>query len=195
MRYPEAITKLIEGFEKYPGIGHKTAERLAFFTVNKLDSEKANEFATAIMESKEKIKRCPICGNITDQDICEICSDETRNDDCIMVVEEVKDLIAIEKMNDFKGKYHVLNGVINYQNGVGPKDLNIDSLIERSKKAKEVILATNATVTGEITAKYIKSLLSDVLVTRIGYGLPVGSDLEYADEMTLMKALEGRKEY
>ena len=112
-----------------------------------------------------------------------------------MVVEEVKDLIVIEKMNDFKGKYHVLNGVINYQNGVGPKDLNIDSLIERSKKAKEVILATNATVTGEITAKYIKSLLSDVLVTRIGYGLPVGSDLEYADEMTLMKALEGRKEY
>lgn len=195
MRYPEAIIKLIEGFEKYPGIGHKTAERLAFFTVNKIDMDNAIEFAQAIIDSKNLIKKCPICGNITDSELCDICLDSTRSDDVIMVVEEVKDLIALEKMNTFKGRYHVLNGVINYQLGIGPMDINIDSLIDRAKNAKELIIATNATVHGELTAKYIKTLLPDVLVTRIGYGLPVGSDLEYADEMTLVKAIEGRKEY
>lgn len=194
MRYPEAIIKLINGFEKYPGIGHKTAERLAFFTINKMDSEIREEFAQALIDCQQ-IGRCPICGNITDQELCDICSDPNRNDETIMVVEEVKDLIALEKMNNYKGKYHVLNGVINYQAGIGPEDINIELLIERSKKTKEIILATNATVLGELTAKYIKSLLKDCLVTRIGYGLPVGSDLEYADLMTLMKAVEGRKEY
>lgn len=194
MRYPEAIIKLINGFEKYPGIGHKTAERLAFFTINKMDNEAREEFAQALIECKQ-IGRCPICGNITDQELCDICSDPNRNNETIMVVEEVKDLIALEKMNNYNGKYHVLNGVINYQAGIGPEDINIESLIERSKNTKEIILATNATVLGELTAKYIKSLIKDCLVTRIGYGLPVGSDLEYADLMTLIKAVEGRKEY
>ncbi len=195
MKYPEPIINLIDSFEKFPGIGHKTAERLAFFALNKLSNEDVNLFTTALQQSKEKIRYCRICGNITMEDECSICKDNNRNHDVIMVVEEVKDLIAIEKIGEFNGVYHVLNGVINYQQGIGPKNLNIVSLVDRVKDVKEIILATNATVQGEITAKYIKSIFPDANVSRIAYGLPVGSDLEYADQMTLIKALEGRKVY
>ena len=192
MKYCDEINGLIEALSKYQGIGQKTAERLAISTVTKWSNEEIDNFASALVRLKS-LKRCKRCGNITKDDICDICS--TRNNDRIMVIEDVKDLFAIEKCEAYDGVYHILDGVINYQAGITPEDLNLESLIDRAKEAKEIIIATNPSIEGEITAQYIKEMLKDYdcEVSRIAYGLPVGGNLEYADALTLIKALEGRR--
>ena len=198
MQYPEAINKLIDSLMKLPGVGPKTAERLAFFIANKMKEEDVLNFAKALINAKRELVTCSICGNLTDKNPCRICTDNTRDRSIIAVVEENKDLIAMEKMKEYRGLYHVLNGVISPINGIGPQDINIPSLLNRLKdeKVQEVILATNTTIEGESTAMYIAKLLekTDIKVTRIARGLPVGGGIEYADEVTLLKALEGRRE-
>ena len=192
MKYPDEISGLIEALSKYQGIGPKTAERLAINTVTKWSESDIDNFASALVKIKN-LKRCKKCGNITSSDICDICA--SRNNDKIMVIEDVKDLFSIEKCESYDGVYHILDGVINYQAGIMPEDLNFDSLIDRAKTAKEIIIATNPSVEGEITAQYIKEMLKDYNcdISRIAYGLPVGGNLEYADALTLAKALEGRR--
>ena len=196
MRYPSSLTKLIENFQMYPGIGPKTAERLALFTIQKLSSDKVKSFSDSLKEVLEKIKKCEICGNITEGALCDICSSPTR-DDILMVVESVKDVLVFEKTNQYNGRYHVLGDLISPLNGVSPEDINLKTLISRVEKEKirEIIIATSANIEGEMTALYIKNIFQgkDVSITRIGYGLPVGGDIEYADEVTLIKSLEGRK--
>jgi recombination protein RecR len=196
MKYPKSLETLIKCFEMYPGIGPKTAERLAFYTITKIDKTKAFLFSDALKEATELVKNCDICGFITDTDICDICQDEDRNH-TLMIVENSKDVISFEKTNVYKGKYHVLNGLISPLNGVGPDDINIQTLINRidNEKIKEVIISLSSTISGEMTAMYIKRILEnkDVMVYRIGYGLPAGADIEYADEITLTKALEGKQ--
>lgn len=199
MKYPEAITKLIESFSKLPGIGPKTAERLTFFVADKLKEEDALKFAKALVDIKRELTICPTCGFITDETPCAICRDSHRNKQVIMVVEEHKDVIAMEKMKEYKGLYHVLHGVISPINGMGPNDINIPTLIERLKKeeeVQEVILATSTKLEGESTAMYIAKLLkpTGIKVTRIARGIPAGGNIEYADEVTLLRALEGRQE-
>lgn len=196
MRYPNALTKLIENFQMYPGIGPKTAERLALFTIQKLSPEKVKAFSDSLKEALEKIKKCEVCGNIAENSLCEVCSSPTR-DGVLMIVESAKDVLVFEKTNQYNGKYHVLGALISPLNGVSPEDINLKTLISRVEKEeiKEIIIATSANIEGEMTALYIKNILEgkDVSVTRIGYGLPVGGDIEYADEVTLIKSLEGRK--
>ena len=195
--YSETITKLINQFERLPGIGHKTAVRLAFFV---LESPKnfSEEMANALIEAKEKIKFCSICYNITESDRCEICESNKRDESTICVVENVKDVVAMEKTHEYKGKYHVLHGSISPMNNITAGDIKVKELLERLKddKIKEVILATNPTVEGEATAMYISRLIKPlgITVTRIAHGIPVGGDLEYTDEITLIKALEGRRQ-
>ena len=197
MKYPEAIDKLIESLRKYPGVGKKTAERYALYTVNRLTDDSIDEIINAYQKIKEDIFECPVCGNITDTDPCYICKDESRTHDTIIVVEEAKDIISMEKTNKYHGLYHVLNGVISPSDGIGPDDINLKSLLERLKNeaVKEVILATNLNNEGETTASYISRLLggTDILVTRIAHGIPAGGNIEYADEITIIKALEGRR--
>lgn len=197
MKYPVAIEKLIESLRKYPGVGKKTAERYALFTVNRLNEESIDEIIEAYQKIKEDIFQCPICGNITDTDPCYICKDDSRNKTTIIVVEEAKDIISMEKTNKYHGLYHVLNGVISPSDGIGPDDINLKALIERLKndEVKEVILATNLNNEGETTANYISRLLegTGILVTRIAHGIPAGGNIEYADEITIIKALEGRR--
>lgn len=197
MRYPDAIDKLIEALRKYPGVGKKTAERYALYTVNKFSSETIDEIVDAFIRIKEDIFQCPICGNITDVDPCYICKDDSRDKSKIIVVEEAKDIIVMEKTNKFHGLYHVLNGAISPSDGIGPEDINIKGLLERLKDERldEVILATNLSNEGETTAQYISRLLKDtnILVTRIAHGIPAGGNIEYADEVTIFKALEGRR--
>ncbi len=197
MRYPEAIDKLIEALRKYPGVGKKTAERYALYTVNRMTDESIDEIIEAYLKIKEDIFECPICGNITDTDPCYICKDESRTHEKIIVVEEAKDIIAMERTNKYHGQYHVLNGVISPSDGVGPDDINLKSLLERLKdeRVNEVILATNLNNEGETTAQYISRLLepTKILVTRIAHGIPAGGNIEYADEITIIKALEGRR--
>jgi recombination protein RecR len=197
MRYPDAIDKLIEALRKYPGVGKKTAERYALYTVNKFSEETIDEIVDAFIRIKEDIFQCPICGNITDTDPCYICRDDSRDKSKIIVVEEAKDVIVMEKTNKFHGLYHVLNGAISPSDGVGPEDINIKGLLERLKdeNLEEVILATNLSNEGETTAQYINRLLRDtnILVTRIAHGIPAGGNIEYADEITIFKALEGRR--
>ncbi len=196
MKYPEALQKLIDSFQKFPGIGPKTAERLAFFTFSKLTEEDLIQFSTNLLSLKNEIRHCKRCGLITDQEICSICLSPLREKK-ILVVESSKDVIVFEKTNQYNGKYHVLNGLISPMKGVSPDDINIQTLFERIEKEdiKEIIIATSATIEGEMTALYIKKIMeeSGVEVARIGYGLPAGGDIEYADEITLIKALEGRK--
>ena len=196
MKYPDSLDKLIKGFSKYPGIGPKTAERLAFYTIVKMDKEEAIDLADALKDAVNNIKECKICGLISDNDICSICSSNDRTNE-LMIVESSRDVIAFEAIGSFKGKYHVLGGVISPLNGVGPDDLNIPKLLKRIKEEsiKDIIIALSANIPSETTALYLKSVLEnmDVNVYRIGYGLPVGANIEYLDEITLSKALEGKK--
>lgn len=194
--YPVAIEKLIEEFSKLPSIGKKTAQRLTLHILN-LPSEEVNEFAEALIKAKGTIKYCSVCGNFTDSDPCAICSNPNRDNSIICVVEEPKDIMTIEKVKEFNGVYHVLHGNLSPMQGRGPQDIRIRELVSRmNEKVKEVIIATNPNVEGEATAMYISKILKplEVKVTRIAAGIPVGGDLDYADEVTLSKALEGRKE-
>ncbi|WP_203364677.1 recombination mediator RecR [Bacillus sp. REN10] len=197
MYYPEPITKLIDSFMKLPGIGPKTAARLAFFVLD-MKEEDVLDFAKSLVNAKRDLGYCSVCGHITDQDPCAICADERRDRSVICVVQDPKDVIAMEKMKEFNGLYHVLQGAISPMEGIGPEDINIPDLLKRlqDETIVEVILATNPNIEGEATAMYISRLLkpSGIRVTRIAHGLPVGGDLEYADEVTLSKALEGRRE-
>lgn len=194
---PKSIQNLIEAFERLPGIGPKTAQRLTFYLLH-APIEEAQALAKAALEMKEKTILCSICFNIGEQDPCNICADPNRDQTVIMVVENPLDVLALEKAN-FKGLYHVLHGVISPLENIGPDQIYIRQLLPRLKegKVKELILATNPTMEGEATAMYIQRLIAplSVKVTRIARGLPVGSDIEYADETTLSRALEGRKEY
>ena len=195
--YSPSIEKLIESFEKLPSIGHKTAARLAFYILNS-SKEETEEFVSSIINAKKNLKYCSCCFNISDTDPCTICGNPKRDKDVICVVEDVRDIIAMEKTHEFKGVYHVLHGSISPMNGIGPDDIKIKELLARlmDEKVKEVILATNPRVEGEATAMYISKLIKPlgIEVTRIAHGIPVGGDLEYTDEITLTKALEGRRE-
>ena len=197
MYYPEPISKLMDSFMKLPGIGPKTAVRLAFFVLNMKDDDVMN-FANALVNAKRELTHCSICGHITDKEVCAICSDPNRDESIICVVEDPKDVIAMEKMKEYNGKYHVLHGAISPMDGIGPEDINVPDLLNRLKdeQVKEIILATNANIEGEATAMYSSRLVkpSGIRTTRIAHGLPVGGDLEYADEVTLSRALEGRRE-
>lgn len=189
------LQKLIEQFEKLPGIGAKTAQRLAYFVLNMPKTE-AEEFSKAIIDAHEKIKYCSICCNFTDKDKCPVCTSASRDHSVICVVETPRDAMAMESTNEYRGTYHVLHGAISPLNGVGPDQLKIKELLARlnNQEVKEVIMATNPTVEGEATAMYLTRLLKPlgIKVTRLAYGIPVGGDLEYADEVTLARALEGR---
>lgn len=196
-QYPKPLAKLIGELARLPGIGYKTAQRLAFHILSLEDGEAA-ALADAITEAKREMRYCSVCGNLTDQDPCVICADTARRDDVICVVESPKDVAAMERIREFNGRYHVLHGVISPMEGVGPEDINLKSLITRlqSSNIKELIIATNPNIEGEATAMYIARLIkpAGIKVTRIAHGLPVGGDLEYADEVTLLKAMEGRRE-
>ena len=191
------VQKLIEEFEKLPGIGRKTAQRLAFHVLN-LSEDRVVGFAKALVEAKRKTITCSVCGNLTDTDPCRICSSSKRDHGVICVVQSPRDVVAMERVREFKGLYHVLNGLISPLDGTGPDDINIKSLIKRvaNDRISEVILATNPNVEGEATAVYISKILKPmgVKTTRIAQGIAVGGDLEYADEVTLYKSLEGRRE-
>lgn len=192
--YPVAIEKLIEEFAKLPSIGKKSAQRLTLHILN-LPKDQVEEFANALIKARGTIKYCSVCGNFTDSDPCAICSNPNREKDIICVVEQPKDIMTMEKVKEFNGLYHVLHGTISPMQGRGPQDIRIRELVARmSGDIKEVIVATNPTIEGEATAMYISKILKplDVKVTRIAAGIPVGGDLEYADEVTLSKALEGR---
>lgn len=195
--YSPSIERLIESFEKLPSIGHKTATRLAFYILNSTEEE-TNKFVNSIVEAKKNLKYCSKCFNISDTDPCPICSNPKRDASSICVVEDVRDIVAMEKTHEFKGVYHVLHGSISPMNGVGPDDIKIKELLSRlmDGQVKEVILATNPRVEGEATAMYLSKLIKPlgIKVTRIAHGVPVGGDLEYTDEVTLTKALEGRRE-
>ena len=194
--YPVAIEKLIEEFAKLPSIGKKSAQRLTLHILN-LPKDEVEEFANALVKARGTIKYCSVCGNFTDTDPCAICSNPNREKDIICVVEQPKDIMTMEKVKEFNGLYHVLHGTISPMQGRGPQDIRIRELVARmSGDVKEVIVATNPTIEGEATAMYISKILKplDVKVTRIAAGIPVGGDLEYADEVTLSKALEGRTE-
>lgn len=197
MHYPEPISKLIDSFMKLPGIGPKTAGRLAFFVLT-MKEDTVLDFAKALVDAKRNLRFCSVCGHITDIDPCHICQDQSRDRSLICVVQDPKDVIAMEKMRDYKGLYHVLHGAISPMDGIGPEDINVPDLLKRlqDEEVKELILATNPTIEGEATAMYISRLVkpSGIPTTRIAHGLPVGGDLEYADEVTLSKALEGRRE-
>lgn len=194
--YAQPVARLIEQLSRLPGVGPKTAQRLAFYLLNAPTQEAAN-LATAITEAREKIKYCSVCSNLTDQDPCYICTDATRNQKIICVVEEPRDVVALEKTREYKGLYHVLQGAISPMDGIGPDNLKIKELLSRLQNGvEEVVLATNPDVEGEATALYISRLLKPqgIKVTRLAHGLPVGGELEYADEVTLTRALEGRIE-
>ncbi len=191
-----SFEKLVEQFQRMPGIGAKTAMRLAFYVLS-LDKEEANELADTIKEASEKIHRCPKCCNLTDEQLCPICKSHTRKQSLICVVENAESLMAIENTNEYKGVYHVLHGVISPLDDVTPDDITVKELLSRINEGgvEEVIMATGSNVEGELTSMYISKLLKPlgVKVSRLAYGLPVGSDLQYADGVTLMRAIEGRR--
>ena len=191
------IESLIEKFERLPGIGHKSAERIAFYILESMSGEDARGMAAAITEAKSKIHFCSVCQNLTDADPCKICASQKRDKSVICVVERPEDVSAIENTNEYHGLYHVLHGALSPMDGITPDDIKINELLLRltSGEVREVIMATNPTVSGTATAVYISKLLApfNVSVTRIAHGIPIGSDLEYADKMTLIKALEGRQ--
>jgi recombination protein RecR len=195
--YPQALARLIEELEKLPGVGPKTAQRLAFFMLSR-PKEEAEALARAVTEVKERIRACRQCFNFSEAEICEVCSDARRDRSQICVVAEARDLYALERSEDYRGLYHVLGGLLSPIEGIGPEDLTIAPLLERLKsgEAKEVILATNPVVEGDATASYLASLIKplNIRVSRIALGLPVGGDLDYADEVTISRALLGRTE-
>jgi recombination protein RecR len=195
--YPEPIAKLIDAFSRLPGIGTKTAGRLAFHVL-RMKEEDVLDFAKALVNAKRNLRYCSICCNITDVDPCRICSDKGRDASSICVVQEAKDVVAMERTKEYHGLYHVLHGAISPIEGIGPDDIKIAELLHRlsDERVQELILATNPNIEGEATAMYLSRLVKPfgVKVTRIAHGLPVGGDLEYADEVTLSKALEGRRE-
>ena len=195
--FPAPLEKLVEQFARLPGIGGKSAQRLAFFVLG-LPEEEAREFADAILDAKRSVTCCPVCQNFTAGGLCPICASPKRDGSTICVVADPRDVAAMERSREYNGHYHVLHGVISPMNHVGPDDLSIKSLVERVAKGgvQEVIMATNPDTEGEATAMYLSRLLRpmDVKVTRLAYGIPVGSQLEYADEVTLLRALEGRQE-
>ncbi len=195
--YIESLQRLAEQFGRLQGIGKKNAMKMAFSVLDMTD-EDAAEFAQAIIEAKEKIHLCPICQNLTDRDICPICADGTRDRKTVCIVSDARVVISMEKVREYKGLYHVLHGVISPMNGTTPDKLKIKELLARIDEGEieEAIVATNPTVEGEATAMYISRLLKnfDIKVTRLAYGVPMGSDLEYADEITLYRALEGRRD-
>ncbi|WP_406677415.1 recombination mediator RecR [Moorella sp. ACPs] len=197
MFYPEPLNKLIAALGKLPGVGPKTAQRLAFYLLNAPAAE-AENLAAAILEARRKTHYCSVCGNLTDRDPCLLCTDPERDHTIICVVEEARDIVALEKTRQYRGLYHVLQGAISPVDGIGPDQLRVKELLRRLQggEVKEVVLATNADVEGEATALYLARLLKPlaVRVTRLAYGLPVGSDLEYADEITLARAFNGRHE-
>lgn len=190
------VENLIEQFQKLPGVGRKTAQRLAFFILS-LPEEEAQGFANAVINAKKTVKFCSVCQNLTDTEICSICADNARDKTTVCVVSDPKDVAAIEKTREYSGLYHVLHGCISPMNGIGPDDVRIKELLERVAKGeiKEVIMATNPDTEGEATAMYISRLLKPfgVSATRLAYGIPVGGHLEFADEMTLTRAIEGRR--
>ena len=197
MQYPEPIARLMDSYMKLPGIGAKTAARLAFFSMEMPEEEVMN-FANALISCKRDLTMCSVCGNITQEDPCDICQDASRDRTKILVVEDSRDVMSLERMKEYKGLYHVLHGVLSPMEGTGPDDINVASLIQRLQDptVEEVIIATNATAEGEATAMYLSRLIkpAGIKVTRLAHGLAVGSDIEYADEMTLFKAIEGRRE-
>ena len=197
MYFTRPLARLIEEFQKFPGVGPKSAQRMAFYVLD-MTEEAAAGLASTILEAKEKVKHCSQCFNLTAQDPCEICSDERRDRQTICVVAEARDLIALERTREYRGLYHVLTGLISPLEGRGPEQLTMRELINRlgSSAVKEIILAINPTVEGDATVLYLSGLIKPlgIKVTRIAFGLPVGADLEYADDMTLTRALEGRRE-
>jgi len=202
MRVPRAVIRLIESFEKLPGIGPKTAQRLVFYLLHN-PQKNLDSFAEALSRLKKDTKECSICFNVGEQDPCEICVDRDRDEDKICIVEQPLDILAIEKGGFYKGFYHVLHGAISPLNNIGPEELHIADLLPRIRdnKVKELILATNPNMEGEATAMYIKKIINEkfkrknLKISRIGRGLPIGADLEYADEVTLNRAFEGRREF
>lgn len=193
--YPKKFENLILAFQHLPGVGRKTAERYAFETLN-WEQQKKEEFVNALQVLIDGVDTCKVCGNLSDGDICSICSDQNRDHTLLCVVQSPKDILAIESIQEYKGVYHVLNGVINTSKGILPEDINIDSLVDRINKDEinEVILALDPTVEGETTSLYIEKLIGkDVLVTRLAYGIPMGGHLDYTDSLTLLKAFQGRK--
>ena len=192
------LDELVKHFEKLPGVGKKTALRYAYYVVEKMSLENVNDFAKDLITIKENVKKCDVCGMLTDKTTCDICSDNYRDKSKIIVVKDTKDVFALEKIKQYNGLYHVLNGLISPLDGIGPESINLDSLECRCKdnSVKEVILATNPSTEGEATAMYIKMLLAPfgVKVTRLAYGLPVGASLEFADSVTLLRAFEGRND-
>ena len=196
MNYPKDLENLISYFQKLPGIGEKSAERLAIATLEFSDEE-AKEFSDSIISAKKNLTRCQICGHLTDKEICDICSDEGRNKNIICVIEDYKSIFSFEKTGTFRGTYHVLNGLISPMDDIGPEDINLTSLINRVEKLEhpELILALKPTVEGEATTLYIKKILEkkDVTISRLSYGIPIGAEIDYLDNVTLEKALEDRK--
>jgi len=195
--YPKVIKELIEDFQKLPGIGEKTAERLALYLINNFSMEDAKNFADHIINSKDKLSNCEVCGLITDINPCKICENKLRNEKLLMIVSESRDVYLLERTGVYKGKYHVLGGLIDFSRGINERDLNIQSLIPRLNGVTEVVIATNSTVEGELTAQYLKHLMQDydIKVTRLAYGIPAGSDLKYADSQTLSQAIINRRDF
>ena len=195
--YPGSIRNLIECLKNLPGIGEKTAERMAYSIVG-VDKDRLSDFIDSLTCIRDNVKKCPVCNNITDMDMCYICKDMNRNEDTIFVVEKSKDIILFEKMGTYNGRYHVLNGLISPMDGINPDDINLDSLIERVKQGnvKEVIVVLKPSIEGETTMQYIKKILAkyDVKVSKIPIGIPMGADIEYIDTMTLELAFENRND-
>lgn len=194
--YPKILLDIIEDLKKLPGIGEKTGERLALH-LTEWEAKDLELFGDNLKSLKDKIRFCKTCGFLTDKETCQICSNPNRNNEIMMVVSDSKDVFAIEKTQTFLGKYHVLHGLIDFSRGIEPKDLNIETIKPRLAGVKEIIIATNGTVEGELTAQYLKALFEtdSISITRLAYGLPVGTDLKYADQLTLIKAVENRLKY
>lgn len=195
--YPDSLKNLIESFKLLPGVGEKTAERLAFFIIN-MDNDKTDFFAESIKIAKDKIKKCSICNGITDKDVCDICNNDLRDNNTLCIVEDPKSIFLFEKIGVYNGKYHVIDGLISPLDGIDPDDIGLDKLVNRIHKEKynEVIIAVKPSIEGETTALYIKKIIEgmNVKVTRIASGIPIGTDIEFIDSMTLERALNDRKE-